>query len=163
MDLIGLEHRWDGCHFAATGRDLAAQAWFDALSQHPVKVRHLSQKPTQMSLIFSRVTLMFSRAGMKSLVKQSTYLVKQSILRELDRRGYVLLKKSGNRAPPAQRPGPASRRVLYRRLDFVEPALVVEFQAVCGRLDGLLGIPPRQAYAVYCAARDLAHSIRRSH
>src|SRR5262249_60419330 len=31
-DQIGLAHRRDGCHFAASGQELAAQAWFRAIT-----------------------------------------------------------------------------------------------------------------------------------
>src|SRR5207302_978124 len=31
-DLIGIEHRRDGCHFSASGQELAAQAWFKAIT-----------------------------------------------------------------------------------------------------------------------------------
>ena len=101
---------------------------------------------------------MFSKAGMRSLVKQSTYLIKQSILRELDRRGYVLVKKSGYQTLPAHRAGRTLSQTLYSKLDFVEPTLAVEFEAVCAKLQGFLGIPPQQAYAAYCAARDLSRA-----
>ncbi|MBS0534439.1 MAG: hypothetical protein JSR72_10315 [Proteobacteria bacterium] len=30
-DLIGIEHRFDRCHFSESGQKLAAQAWFDAI------------------------------------------------------------------------------------------------------------------------------------
>ena len=43
----------------------------------------------------------------------------------------------------------------YSGLGFVDPSVASEFEAVCGKLDGMLGIPPRQAYAAFCAARDL--------
>jgi carbohydrate esterase-like sialic acid-specific acetylesterase len=32
-DLIGIEHRRDGCHFSASGQELAAQAWFKAITR----------------------------------------------------------------------------------------------------------------------------------
>jgi hypothetical protein len=31
-DLIGIEHRRDRCHFSASGQELAAQAWFKAIT-----------------------------------------------------------------------------------------------------------------------------------
>jgi Carbohydrate esterase, sialic acid-specific acetylesterase len=31
-DQIGIAHRHDGCHFAASGQELAAQAWFKAIT-----------------------------------------------------------------------------------------------------------------------------------
>jgi hypothetical protein len=31
-DQIGIKHRHDGCHFAASGQELAAQAWFKAIT-----------------------------------------------------------------------------------------------------------------------------------
>jgi hypothetical protein len=38
-DMIGIEHRWDGCHFAASGLDLAADAWLKAFAANPVALR----------------------------------------------------------------------------------------------------------------------------
>ena len=159
-DQIGVEHRRDGCHFAASGLDLAAQAWLEAFNAHPVTLRQQSRRPAWIAQISSRMRLRVSRPGLKNLVKQWTYLAKQLVLRELDRRGYVLVKKSrdrdrSDRARSARAPGHASNRRLYSKLDFVAPALTAEFAAVCGKLDGALSIPPRQAYAAYCAARDL--------
>ena len=36
-DQIGVEHRHDGCHFAASGQELAAQAWFRAITAGPLE------------------------------------------------------------------------------------------------------------------------------
>jgi hypothetical protein len=36
-DQIGIEHRWDGCHFSASGQELAAQAWFQAITAKPME------------------------------------------------------------------------------------------------------------------------------
>jgi hypothetical protein len=38
-DLIGIEHRRDGCHFAASGQELAAQAWFKAITAGGLRTR----------------------------------------------------------------------------------------------------------------------------
>jgi hypothetical protein len=38
-DLIGIEHRRDGCHFAASGQELAAQAWFKAITSGRLRTR----------------------------------------------------------------------------------------------------------------------------
>jgi hypothetical protein len=38
-DMIGIEHRRDGCHFAASGQQLAAQAWFKAITAGPLRTR----------------------------------------------------------------------------------------------------------------------------
>jgi Carbohydrate esterase, sialic acid-specific acetylesterase len=37
LDQIGIEHRRDGCHFSASGQELAAQAWFLAISARPME------------------------------------------------------------------------------------------------------------------------------
>jgi hypothetical protein len=154
-DSIGVEHRRDGCHFSTSGLDLAAQAWFEALVAHPVEARQLSREPARASQISSRLRLLVSTAGMTSLIKQSTYLVKQAILREFDRRGYLLVKKPEHRPLLRKQSGSAPGPMPYSGLGFVDPSVASEFEAVCGKLDGMLGIPPRQAYAAFCAARDL--------
>jgi hypothetical protein len=33
-DTIGLDERWDGCHFSLTGLEKAAQLWFDTIAHH---------------------------------------------------------------------------------------------------------------------------------
>ena len=38
-DVIGIEHRRDGCHFAASGQQLAAQAWFKAITAGRLRTR----------------------------------------------------------------------------------------------------------------------------
>jgi Carbohydrate esterase, sialic acid-specific acetylesterase len=38
-DLIGIEHRRDGCHFAASGQELAAQAWYKAITSGRLRTR----------------------------------------------------------------------------------------------------------------------------
>jgi hypothetical protein len=38
-DTIGIEHRRDGCHFAASGQELAAQAWFKAITAGRLRTR----------------------------------------------------------------------------------------------------------------------------
>jgi hypothetical protein len=43
-DLIGIEHRRDGCHFAASGQELAARAWCDAITARPLATRMLRAK-----------------------------------------------------------------------------------------------------------------------
>jgi Carbohydrate esterase, sialic acid-specific acetylesterase len=96
-DLIGVEHRWDRCHFSATGLELAAKAWLEAFIEHPVKPRQLSHDPAWASQTLSRLRITTSKRGIKSLVKQTKYAVKQFILRGLERRGYLLIKKSGKR------------------------------------------------------------------
>jgi hypothetical protein len=40
-DLIGIEHRRDGCHFSASGQELAAQAWFKAITAGRLRTRLL--------------------------------------------------------------------------------------------------------------------------
>jgi hypothetical protein len=37
LDQIGIEHRRDGCHFSASGQELAAQAWFLAITARPME------------------------------------------------------------------------------------------------------------------------------
>src|SRR5262249_41752353 len=59
-DSVGLEHRRDGCHFSASGLDLAAQAWLEALVERPVQARQLSQKPARALHVYSRLRLLFS-------------------------------------------------------------------------------------------------------
>jgi hypothetical protein len=40
-DTIGIEHRRDGCHFAASGQELAAHAWFKAITAGRLRTRML--------------------------------------------------------------------------------------------------------------------------
>jgi hypothetical protein len=37
LDQIGITHRRDGCHFSASGQELAAQAWFLAITAKPME------------------------------------------------------------------------------------------------------------------------------
>jgi Carbohydrate esterase, sialic acid-specific acetylesterase len=37
LDQIGISHRRDGCHFSASGQELAAQAWFHAITGKPME------------------------------------------------------------------------------------------------------------------------------
>jgi hypothetical protein len=43
-DRIGIEHRRDGCHFSASGQELAAQAWFQAITAGRLRKRMVSAK-----------------------------------------------------------------------------------------------------------------------
>jgi hypothetical protein len=88
-DQIGTAHRWDGCHFSASGQELAAQAWFLAITAGPLH-RLLLWSKYRLESMFARsrmmtVLSMFTGANMMTVLKRAN-------LRTLERRGYVLLK-----------------------------------------------------------------------
>jgi len=43
-DLIGIEHRYDECHFSASGQELAAQAWLKAITASRLRTRMLQAR-----------------------------------------------------------------------------------------------------------------------
>src|SRR5262249_49274003 len=54
-DQIGIAHRRDGCHFAASGQELAAQAWFKAITAGQFERRRVRLKYRLESLFDERV------------------------------------------------------------------------------------------------------------
>jgi Carbohydrate esterase, sialic acid-specific acetylesterase len=121
-DQIGLAHRRDGCHFAASGQELAAQAWFRAITAGPLEKLVLWSKYRLESMFAAKVpgivTKPVGRANMMTVLKRA-------ILRSVEQRGYVLLRKAeyhrilaasappptASPPPPAASPAPVSTRV----------------------------------------------------
>jgi hypothetical protein len=99
-DLIGIEHRRDGCHFSASGQKLAAQAWFRALTAGRLRTRMLQAKYRVQTYALAKTE------GADGQGKRMRTMLKRLILRSLDRSGYVLLKKT-EYGPPASIPPPA--------------------------------------------------------
>jgi Carbohydrate esterase, sialic acid-specific acetylesterase len=90
-DQIGTAHRWDGCHFSASGQELAAQAWFLAITAGPLH-RLLLWSKYRLEYLFARSKMMtglslFTGANMMTVLNRA-------ILWPLEQRGYVLLKKT---------------------------------------------------------------------
>src|SRR5262245_485718 len=111
-DQIGLAHRRDGCHFAASGQELAAQAWFRAITAGRLEKLVLWSKYRLESMFAAKVpgsvTRPIGRANMMTVLKRA-------ILRSLEQRGYVLLRKAeyhrllaASAPPPAASPPPAA-------------------------------------------------------
>jgi hypothetical protein len=109
-DQIGLAHRRDGCHFAASGQELAAQAWFRAITAGRLEKLVLWSKYRLESMFAAKVpgsvTRPIGRANM-------TTVLKRAILRSLEQRGYVLLRKAeyhrllaASAPPPTASPPP---------------------------------------------------------
>src|SRR6516164_471335 len=108
-DQIGIAHRRDGCHFAASGQELAAQAWLRAITARPLEKVVLWSKYRFESIFPAKVpgaaTTPIER------VKMMTRL-KHAILRFLEQRGYVLLRKAEyHRLLAASPPPPAAASV----------------------------------------------------
>jgi len=104
-DLIGIEHRRDGCHFSASGQELAAQAWFKAITAGRLRTRMLQAKYRIQTYAPAKTE------GPDGQGKRMLTMLKRLILRSLDRSGYVLLKKAEyNRAPstPARSNAPSA-------------------------------------------------------
>jgi carbohydrate esterase-like sialic acid-specific acetylesterase len=99
-DLIGIEHRRDGCHFSASGQELAAQAWFNAITTGPLRTRMLQAKYRVQAYALAKAE---EADGQGNRMRT---LLKRLILRSLDRSGYVLLKKT-EYGPPASIPLPS--------------------------------------------------------
>src|SRR5262249_20129943 len=89
-DQIGIPHRHDGSHFSASGQELAAQAWFRAITAGPLE-KLMWSKYRLESMFAAKVpggiTRPIGRAKMMTVPKRA-------ILRSLERRGYVLLRKT---------------------------------------------------------------------
>jgi hypothetical protein len=111
-DQIGLAHRRDGCHFAASGQELAAQAWFRAITAGRLEKLVLWSKYRLESMFAAKVpgsvTRPIGRANMMTVLKRA-------ILRSLEQRGYVLLRKAeyhrllaASAPPPTASPPPAA-------------------------------------------------------
>jgi hypothetical protein len=100
-DLIGIEHRRDGCHFSASGQELAAQAWFKAITAGRLRTRMLQAKYRIQSYALAKTE------GADGQGKRMKTILKRLILRSLDRSGYVLLKKA-EYDRPASTPAPSN-------------------------------------------------------
>jgi hypothetical protein len=90
-DQIGIEHRWDGCHFSGSGQELAAQAWFLAITASALARLILWSK--------YRLKSMFARSKMMTVLSMLTganmmIVLKRATLWTLEQRGYVLMKKA---------------------------------------------------------------------
>jgi Carbohydrate esterase, sialic acid-specific acetylesterase len=94
-DLIGVAHRRDGCHFSASGQELAAQAWFKAITAGRVRTRILQAKYRIQTHALAKAQ------GADGQGKRMRTILKRLILRSLDRTGYVLLKKAEYNRPPS--------------------------------------------------------------
>jgi Carbohydrate esterase, sialic acid-specific acetylesterase len=103
-DQIGIADRRDGCHFAASGQELAAQAWFRAITASPLEKLVLWSKYRFESMSAAKApgaaTRPIERAKMMTRLKRA-------ILRFLEQRGYVLLTKSEYHRMLAASPPPA--------------------------------------------------------
>jgi hypothetical protein len=100
-DLIGIEHRRDGCHFSASGQELAAQAWFKAITAGRLRTRLLQARYRIQSYALAKAE------GADGQGKRMRTILKRLILRSLDRSGYVLLKKA-EYDRPATTPAPSN-------------------------------------------------------
>ena len=101
-DLIGIEHRRDGCHFSASGQELAAQSWFKAITAGRLRTRMLQAKYRIQTYALAKAE------GADGQGKRMRTILKRLILRSLDRSGYVLLKKAEyDRAAPTPAPSNA--------------------------------------------------------
>ena len=100
-DLIGIEHRRDGCHFSASGQELAAQAWFKTITTGRLR--------TRMRQARYRVEMyaLAQAEGVDGQGERMKNILKRLILRSLDRSGYVLLKKA-EYDRPASTPAPSN-------------------------------------------------------
>ncbi len=102
-DQIGIADRRDGCHFAASGQELAAQAWFRAITASPLEKLVLWWKYRFESMFAAKVpgaaTKPIERAKMMARLKRA-------ILRFLEQRGYVLLRKAEYHRMLAASPAP---------------------------------------------------------
>jgi hypothetical protein len=100
-DLIGIEHRRDGCHFSASGQELAAQAWFKTITTGWLR--------TRMRQARYRVEMyaLAKAEGVDGQGERMKNILKRLILRSLDRSGYVLLKKA-EYDRPASTPAPSN-------------------------------------------------------
>jgi hypothetical protein len=100
-DLIGIEHRRDGCHFSASGQELAAQAWFKTITTGRLR--------TRMRQARYRVEMyaLAKAEGVDGQGERMKNILKRLILRSLDRSGYVLLKKA-EYDRPASTPAPSN-------------------------------------------------------
>ena len=108
-DQIGIAHRRDGCHFAASGQELAAQAWLRAITASPLEKVVLWSKYRFESIFAAKVPGAATRPIER--VKMMTRL-KHAILRFLEQRGYVLLRKAEyHRLLAASPPPPAAASV----------------------------------------------------
>jgi len=56
-DRIGIEHRRDGCHFSASGQELAAQAWCKAITAGRLKKRMVWARYRLECMFASRASL----------------------------------------------------------------------------------------------------------
>src|SRR6266446_3835460 len=102
-DQIGIADRRDGCHFAASGQELAAQAWFRAITASPLEKLVLWSNYRFESMFAAKVpgaaTRPIERAKMMTRLKRA-------ILRFLEQRGYVLLRKAEYHRMLAASPAP---------------------------------------------------------
>jgi hypothetical protein len=186
-DQIGIAHRRDGCHFAASGQELAAQAWFRAITAGRLEKLVLWSKYRLESMFAAKVpgsvTRPIGRANMMTVLKRA-------ILRSLEQRGYVLLRKTeyhrllAASAPPPASPPPAAAPPVPATAPATAapPASVAaavlpphlppspvrefatdseprpEFDRAWERLQGKLTLPINQALAIYCAVRHLTRA-----
>jgi hypothetical protein len=105
-DRIGVAHRRDGCHFSASGQELAAQAWFRAITAGRFRKLTLWSRYQFESMFAAKVP----GAATRPIERAKTMTrLKRAILRSLERRGYVLLRKADyHRMLAASLPPPAA-------------------------------------------------------
>ena len=108
-DLIGIEHRRDGCHFAASGQELAAQAWFKAITSGRLRT------PDGLGKISSRIYVRRQQPeGARHVCdkRRMMTLLKRAFLRTLEQQGYLLLKKAEYAHVPEAVPTSSFERVV---------------------------------------------------
>jgi len=150
-DQIGIEHRRDGCHFAASGQELAAQAWFRAITASPLERLTLWSKYRLESMFAAKVARGVARppAASSPLPAVLGTSPAASPLPVTTRATTVAPAASVAPVSPTHLP-PSPVREFATDSD-PRP----EFDRAYRRLQGKLTLPINQAVAIYCAMRHL--------
>ena len=151
-DRIGIEHRHDGCHFAASGQELAAQAWFRAITAGPLERLTLWSKYRLESMFAAKVPGGVTRPPAASSPLPAVLGASPAASPTL-----VATPAAAAAPPAAVAPSvPPTRLPPSPVREFATDSDPhAEFDRACRRLQDKLTLPINQALAIYSAVRHL--------